>query len=151
MRREFSAGGIVYRFNEGRTEVLFIYDAFGRWSLPKGNIEQGESSAQAALREILEETGIAGEIEEPLGRVSYFYRDGSGDLVHKWVTYYLVKASGGTLKPLKEEVADARWVPLAEAMELSGYPSNREVLKRAFRALARRAGGEPPGDDPGMA
>lgn len=50
--REFSAGGIVMRWERQKPKVLLIKDSYGRWTWPKGNIDKGESSKDAAIREI---------------------------------------------------------------------------------------------------
>ncbi len=55
--KQFSAGGIVIKRSNG-TKVLLIKDRFGKWTWPKGHIEKGETSEDAALREITEETGL---------------------------------------------------------------------------------------------
>lgn len=115
--------------------VLLIQDPYGRWSLPKGLVEEGESPEKAALREILEETGVRGSIEDDLGETHYFYTAKDGDLVSKTVRYYLVRAANSDVKPLLSEIAGAKWMAMGEALKVSSYPSNQGILRTALSLL----------------
>jgi 8-oxo-dGTP pyrophosphatase MutT (NUDIX family) len=68
--RETSAGGVVFR--DGK--VLILRTRTDEWVLPKGKIEEGESGAETAVREVLEETGIRAEAVEPFGVTQYQYQ-----------------------------------------------------------------------------
>ena len=52
---EISAGGVVFKKEDNKLKFLLILDGYGRWALPKGHIEKGESTKTAALREVSEE------------------------------------------------------------------------------------------------
>ena len=151
VRREFSAGGVVFKSEESGPQVLLIEDAYGRWSLAKGMVDQGETPEEAALREIQEETGLEGEIEESLGETHYFYTGRDGQVVSKTVRYFLVRARDGQVKPLLSEIRGARWFIPEEALKASNYPSNTEVLRKAIAFLldpvrsGKRFVGLPPG------
>jgi 8-oxo-dGTP pyrophosphatase MutT (NUDIX family) len=113
----------------------------GTWVLPKGLIEPGESAESAALREVGEETGVRGRPVERLGRVEYWFnRD--GERVFKVVSFLLVRYTGGRLGALtpdqRLEVAEARWLPLAEAPGRLAYRGEREMASRAIELLAGR-------------
>ena len=58
--REYTAGGVVFRIKNGALEFLLLQDVKGRWSIPKGHVESGETLEQTAVREIGEETGLMG-------------------------------------------------------------------------------------------
>lgn len=71
--REFSAGGVVYKKEVTKTTFLIIKPSgSNRWQLPKGIIDEGESSKDAAVREVREEGGVEVELLEKLGTSQYF-------------------------------------------------------------------------------
>ena len=97
-RFEHSAGGIVYRSGSKGPMIALASRRTQRgdlaWGLPKGLVEPGESTAETAVREVREETGLDAEIREPLGDMSYFYV-WDGERVRKKVTIFLMEAVGG--------------------------------------------------------
>ena len=110
----------------------------GVWALPKGLIDEGESPAETALREGYEETGVRARLEGKLGDVRYVYT-WRGERVFKIVSFYLAHAVGGRIGDLpagmEVEVADARWLPLADAPRLLAYKGEREMAVKALEAL----------------
>jgi 8-oxo-dGTP pyrophosphatase MutT (NUDIX family) len=112
--------------------------AGGRWTLPKGLVEPGESPAQAALREVAEECGLppAGLVlGEALPGSDYVYRR-EGRLVFKHVDLFLVTApAGARLTPQVEEVEAAEWMDLDEATRRAGFADVRAALGRARQLL----------------
>jgi len=137
-RREFSAGGVLYRDRGAGVEVLMIRDRFGRWSFPKGVVEAGETPAQAAAREVLEECGVTGVALVDLGRTAYWYMHPGGDRVKKQVTYFLMGHVAGEPAPRRGEVDDAAWVAGDEVLARSAYPSDRPLVERALAAIRAR-------------
>ncbi|MRG29445.1 NUDIX hydrolase [Laceyella tengchongensis] len=136
--KEISAGGVVYRERPHGMEVLMIEDRFGRWTLPKGKKEAGETDEETALREILEETGIEGKIVSFLQTITYAYTHEEHGAVEKTVHYYLVRAISGEETPQLAEINGVVWCSLAEAWEKQttmGYDNNDEVLKSALDKL----------------
>jgi 8-oxo-dGTP pyrophosphatase MutT (NUDIX family) len=138
MEMEKTAGGVVYRIQNGRLEVLLIHDRFGYISIPKGHLENDETVEEAALREIEEETGIRGKIVgEPLGVIEYDYRLG-GRSGRKNVTYFLVEAVSGETAAQLEEIRDVMWYPLDTVSELHkkrGYENNQAIIEEAVNRL----------------
>lgn len=140
---------------DDRLEVCLINPAGRRvWGLPKGGVEQGETVAEAAVREVAEETGISGVVERELGSIEYwFYARDRGGRIHKTVHYFLVRATGGTTAGHDHEVQEARWVDAGEALHLMTYPNEREMVRKAAAALglaldAGAAGTAPDGGRP---
>src|SRR5688500_11276582 len=73
--REFTAGGVVFRRVDGKIEILMIQDRVGRWTIPKGHVEEGEKLEETAIREVGEETGLLDvKIHELLDKIHFFYR-----------------------------------------------------------------------------
>ena len=87
------------------------------------------------MREVLEETDVAGRLVEKLGDVKYVYSRG-GERIFKIVSFYLLRAGRGRIGEIEEsmriEVAEARWLPLEEAPRLLAYGGEREMAARAL-------------------
>jgi 8-oxo-dGTP pyrophosphatase MutT (NUDIX family) len=106
-----------------------------RWGLPKGAVSQGETSEQAALREVLEETGLEAEIVKPLDTIEYFFRAGD-TLIRKRVDFYLMRYVTGELTPQLSEVDDVEWVELSEAIQRASFESERKLLEVALQDVS---------------
>ena len=142
MRREFSAGVVLVRRMRGRWWLAAVRPQGkldGTWALPKGLVDVGEKPAETAIREGFEETGIAGRLGEKLGDVRYVYT-WDGERVFKVVSFYLAHAWGGRIGDLpagmEVEVAEARWLPLADGPMLLAYKGEREMAAKAAETLA---------------
>ncbi len=135
--QERSAGGVVVRDNETIVIVPTRRGAQGQkvLALPKGHVDPGETPDQTALREVREETGVEAELVEKLGDVRYYYQR-SGKRIFKRVTFYLFVYLGGSLDDHDDEVEEARWMPLTEAVEALSYDGEREMAERALSAIA---------------
>jgi 8-oxo-dGTP pyrophosphatase MutT (NUDIX family) len=133
-RDQTSAGGVVYREHDGRTEVaLILVGEKRRWQLPKGQLDQGETPEQAAAREVLEETGLVADLESPLDVIEYWFwvtDRGERTRIHKRVHFYLFRATGGDVRDHDHEVIEARWVPIGEAIGMLAFKSERELVER---------------------
>jgi 8-oxo-dGTP pyrophosphatase MutT (NUDIX family) len=142
VRREFSAGGVLVRRLSGRWMVAAIRPAgrpVGLWALPKGQIVEGESGEETALREIGEETGASGRSLGKLGDVRYWFT-WEGERIFKVVTFFLVRYETGKLGEIPEEfrheVAEVRWLPLDDAPRLLAYQGERRMAEKAIEVLA---------------
>lgn len=138
-RNEHSSGGAVIDDRNGTLNVALIATRRKtRWGLPKGAVSQGETSEQAALREVLEETGLHAAIIRPLDTIEYFFRAGD-TLIRKRVDFYLMRYVSGDLTPQLSEVDDVEWVPLPEAIQRASFESERKLLEMALQDFAPRA------------
>ncbi|MEF2964738.1 NUDIX domain-containing protein [Paenibacillus sp. M1] len=136
--KEISAGGVVYRKDAGRLQIQLITDRYGRLSFAKGKREPGETVEQTALREIREETGIAGRIDGLIDIIAYTYNDPVRGAIDKEVHYYLVESRGGELRPQLEEIRSVAWYEPMDAWEKqqkSGYDNNDFILEKALNML----------------
>lgn len=141
-----SAGGVVVtEGEEGPLALVLATERYGkkRWCLPKGHVEEGEATAEAARREVEEEAGIKGvRVLERLGDVRYFFRlPGDDRLQFKVVQFFLMELPGGPQEPspdAKEGFVDGRWIPLGEAERVLTYKGEREILRKAAQAWTAR-------------
>ena len=138
VRNEHSSGGAVISFRDGAAFVALIATrGKTRWGLPKGAMTPGETSEQAALREVREETGLEATIVKPLDTIEYYFR-GGGTLIRKTVDFYLMRFTGGELRPQLSEVDDVEWVELSEAIRRASFDSERNLLEKARREIDSR-------------
>ena len=111
----------------------------GTWALPKGLVDPGESPAETAVREGSEETGVSGRLHSKLGDVRYVYT-WEGERVFKIVSFFLAHAQRGRIGELppgmEVEVAEARWLPLADGPTLLAYKGERDMATKAVETLA---------------
>jgi 8-oxo-dGTP pyrophosphatase MutT (NUDIX family) len=122
----------------------------GLWALPKGRIDDGESGVETALREVAEETGARGRSLGKLGEVKYVFtwppKPAAGERIFKVVSFFLVRYQGGRLGELTEEfrheVAEAKWLPLADAPRLLAYGGEQEMARKAAEFLETARLGE---------
>lgn len=135
LKREFSAGGVVFRQKDNSWLVIKPAGK-DRWQLPKGLIDEKESSKNAALREVEEEGGIKAQIIEKIGdqRYVYFWE---GTKVFKTVIYYLMKYLVSTKDGHDNEVDEAIFLPFKEALERLTFKKDKEFLKMGKEILER--------------
>ena len=143
MPREASAGGVVICERDGASALAVIRPR-GRtvWALPKGHVNRGETLAEAAAREVREETGLNVELDTPLGDIQYVYQF-RAQKIFKQVHFFLFRCVGGEIDQLdpgmRIEVEEARWIPLADAKKMLAYRGEREVVARAAALLELRS------------
>ena len=110
------------------------------WALPKGTPEADESLAQAALREVNEETGLEIEIRFYIGKIDYsFVRIADGKYCHKTVVYYLMSAIGGDTNRHDHEFDEVRVLPPSVALKLLTYENEVEVVRKALSMVNKMA------------
>jgi 8-oxo-dGTP pyrophosphatase MutT (NUDIX family) len=134
-RNEHSSGGAVIDLRDGAPFVAMIATrGRSRWGLPKGAVSPGETSEQAALREVQEETGLDAEIISRLDTIEYYFRAGD-TLIKKSVDFYLMRYVGGTMTPQLSEVDDVEWVALSEGIQRASFDSERKLLSLALEQI----------------
>lgn len=138
-RREKSAGGIVTRVADGKTLVLLIRDPYGNWGFPKGHLERGERAATAAVREVMEETGLRQvDVIGTIAVIEWKFRF-RNKLIQKHCEFFLMESAAGDTRPQKSEgITECRWVPPDEALTMIGYENARGVLTRAQSMISAR-------------
>ena len=139
MKLQFSAGGVVFKKNEGETLILLSqHSQHHGWVFPKGFIDEGETKDQAALREVKEEVGAEGRIIRALNPVTYWYvlegdpSAGSGqEKVRKTVYYFIMEYAGGDITKHDHEMEKVEWLPKGKVEERLTYDSDKIVWREA--------------------
>lgn len=121
----------------GASILLISTQSGRRWQLPKGHIEEGETSEQTAVREVREETGVTGRVVAPLPGVEYWFVEKGAQRVHKQVDYYLLTfVSGDTADFDVHEVSGAEWFSWDEGISRLSFENERRVVLQA-RAIVQ--------------
>ncbi|MBN2876394.1 MAG: NUDIX domain-containing protein [Bacilli bacterium] len=129
MKKEKSCGCIV--LNQYK-EVLLVQMRQGHWSFPKGHVEENESEEQTALREVLEETGIRCKILHGFREVNT-YSPYHG--VMKDVIFFIALAQNTDITIQIEEVRQADFFSVKNALNLITFQTDMEILKKAIQFL----------------
>jgi 8-oxo-dGTP diphosphatase len=119
-----AAGGLIVRRLAGELEIAVVHRPEHQdWSFPKGKLEEGETSEEAALREVHEETGITCRLLRFIGHTEYVDRKGRP----KAVAYWIMAPVSGSFA-LNEEVDELRWISLSVAALTLTYARDHELL-----------------------
>jgi 8-oxo-dGTP pyrophosphatase MutT (NUDIX family) len=131
-RHETSAGGVVFRVEDGQRLYLLIRDSYQNWGFPKGHLETGEAPDVAAIREVSEETGVMDlSIRGVIDTIDWFFKF-RGQLIHKVCHFYLMETAALDTQPQRAEgITTCRWTRFDEAQTLISYANARDVLRRA--------------------
>lgn len=145
-KREISAGGVVYKKQDGQIFILLINPkgpnfgpAQNYWTWPKGLVDDhdGETMEQVAVREVKEEGGVDAEIKESLGYVKFFRKSEHFGNAIKFVHFWLMEYKSGDPANHDEEVAEAVWFPVDQVEGKLEWPHDKEIFKRAKSCLSR--------------
>jgi 8-oxo-dGTP pyrophosphatase MutT (NUDIX family) len=131
-----AAGCVVYRRNAaGEPLLLLIHDQYGYWTIPKGHLDAGENAAQAAVREVREETGVEGELGRHLDTIRYTVHI-NGAPHEKRVDFFLMETRHEAITPQAAEgIRDAGWYAPEDALATIGYDQVRAVVAQAITLL----------------
>ena len=138
MSRSTHAGAVVFKLTDQGPRYLLV-EASGRrdrWVFPKGHVENGETAADTAQREVGEEAGVRARTVRRLRRVE---QKQEGD----WISIaYFLMAYAGRATPLDKR--RIRWLSFDEAIDALDLEKSRRVLRSADRMIALATGREPP-------
>ncbi|MEZ5376295.1 MAG: polyphosphate kinase 1 [Acidimicrobiales bacterium] len=126
-----AAGCVVWRRIDGKRRFAVVHrPRYDDWSFAKGKLDPGETELQAALREVLEETGLEGQVGPALPTVFYVDHKDRPKSVHYW----LLEHDKGTFVE-NDEVDELRWCTAPEAADLLTYEYDRTLLEQAAELL----------------
>ncbi|MDE2001599.1 MAG: NUDIX domain-containing protein [Patescibacteria group bacterium] len=144
-QREISAGIIIYKREKDRdgkveTKYLLLYHGRGYWNFPKGKLEKGELSYQAAFREVMEETGIPSRaltLEKHFKMTDKYVYQREGQKYFKIVIFFLAQAHKPEVKVSFEHEGYA-WLLHNDAQKLLKHRNIKVILKQANAYLQRQ-------------
>jgi len=129
----FAAGAVCWREVGKDLMVAIIHRGrYHDWSFPKGKVDSGETLAEAAVREIKEETGLKVKLGVPLSTVSYPIDKAKTKVVHYWAAKVTDKALASSKFKPDEEVSEVVWVKADQAFEKLSYKHDRELLQEVI-------------------
>ena len=130
MKYEKSCGAVIFRRDANGWNVLLIRHARGKHiSFPKGHMEPGELESHTAEREVFEETGIRVKVDRRY-RAENRYNIRAD--IQKLVVIFAAVTSQREITPQPEEIAEASWVPVEEALSRLTYERDRKILSAAL-------------------
>jgi 8-oxo-dGTP pyrophosphatase MutT (NUDIX family) len=111
-------------------------DSYGKWTFPKGHVDEGERPAQAAVREIKEEIGLENLQEiDYLGDIQLKVHKPDQPAFRKLVHIYLFETTDTEIKPQMNEVKDGKWFTAEEAIDAIGYEETRAIFQQVVERL----------------
>jgi 8-oxo-dGTP diphosphatase len=120
------AGGVVFCLQTANAQIAMVYRAtYKDWSIPKGHVEQDEDDLSAALREVLEETGLACTATNELGRMHYRDRKARTKVVRYWMMFPMSSRSRSA-----DKGHDVGWFGLEEAARIATRSGERDFLSQ---------------------
>jgi bis(5'-nucleosidyl)-tetraphosphatase len=135
MKHIYSAGVITYTIENDTVLYLLLHYSAGHWDLPKGKMEDGETKQEAALRELMEETGLTAELDNNFEEtIGYIFTDYDKELAQKTAYFFVGKATN-TNVTLSDEHIDYQWLPYKDTLEVLTYDNAKGLLKKANKYI----------------
>jgi len=159
LKREFSAGGVVFKKATG--EFIWLITKSNPsdripdpvWRLPKGWIDNAKKDIpgdiakglrrgsedeiqKAAIREVAEEGGIEASIIQKLGTIKFFFQL-QEEKILKFVTFYLMRWQKDLPQGFGDETLEVGWFPFKEAYKKLKYSGEKDILKKANETIGQ--------------
>jgi len=133
-------GAVIYA-REGEDVYLgLIHDVFGRWTLTKGHLQDGESETDGVIRKAREEMSAAvTSVSDKLGANEYIASDPEKGKLRKQVSYYLAEAEFSNLVAGESGgIDDAKWFKLADVVNLNIYDDILPIVTKGINILLQK-------------
>ena len=132
-------GAVVYARSGDDVFLALVHDVFGRWTLSKGKITEGENVEVGTIRDIKEELGLDVKIKQKLGENEYIAYHPEKGKIKKHVTYFLAESKYIDLAlEVKGGLDDARWFKLADILDLNFYNDILPLVTMAINILLKK-------------
>ena len=137
LQKQTSSGGVIFKKSENNIQIILISVRNGQaWCLPKGIVDKGETTEEAALREVREETGLKARIIDKLGDITYWYYIKEENIkCRKTVYFYLMEYISGDTADHDREVDEAAWFSLEAALKKVSFKGDRTMIEKAIEKL----------------
>ena len=139
MNKAICAGGVIIKIVDNIPKILLVYfrdePYRGNVAFPKGHLEEGESEEQAAVREMVEETGLQNpRIVRKLGIVSRLSKEDSGETVFKDIHLFLMQINSFVHGKAEERYG---WFSYEEALEKLSFQEEKDFLKKIWPEIVK--------------
>ena len=128
-----SAGAVLYTVLDGRRHYVLVREKNGSYGLPKGHVEEGETLAETALREVREETSITAVLDADAPVTVDEYPIAGGDI--KRVSWFIAHYEDQTPVADRTQVLGVLVQPVETALRTLTYGSTKEILRRVDEQL----------------
>lgn len=132
-------GAVVYAMHEGQIHLALVHDVFGRWTLSKGSLEEGEDVKKGTMRKIKEEIGVDIKIVKEIAANEYVATHPEKGKLRKQVTYFLAETDYGPLKLKQSGGLDkAQWFKVEEIGGLNFYDDMMPIITKALKLISKK-------------
>jgi N utilization substance protein B len=137
---EKKAGAVVYTNHDGELYFALVHDVFGYWTLSKGSVEEGETSEQAAVRELKEEMDLDITPEQVLGESEYIANHPEKGKIRKQVSYFLASSPYSSVKLGQDSggLDDAKWWKASDLADLTIYDDITGLLAKSVEIITSK-------------
>ncbi len=132
-------GAVIFSRHEGAIYLALVHDVFGRWTLSKGGVEEGEDLKVGTMRKIKEEIGIDITILKDVASNEYVATHPEKGKLRKQVTYFLAEADYSPLTLKKSGGLDkAQWFKVDEIADLNFYDDMLPIITKAIKLIPKQ-------------
>ncbi|MFZ2621395.1 MAG: transcription antitermination factor NusB [Minisyncoccia bacterium] len=136
---EHLGGAVVFARDGEDIYLALVHDVFGRWTLSKGHIEDGEGIEEGIIGEIKQELGLDIKLKEKLGENEYPTYHPEKGKIKKHVIYYLAESKfQDIIMEAKGGLDDAKWFKLADILDLNFYNDILPLVTKAINILLQK-------------